>query len=212
MEYDGLLFDLDGTLWDATENIRISWNIALQEFEDLKDRNITKEELQSVMGLPMDEIVARLFPDLPKEMQIQVLNRCCEFENKYLSEHGGVLYPMLRVTLDLLYKKYKLFIVSNGQSGYIQSFLTAHKLTKYFTDFQNWGDNKVSKGENIKLVMERNNIKKAAYIGDTSGDADAASSAGIDFIYARYGFGEVKEYVYAIDDFMDLAEIRVNNL
>ena len=32
MKYDGLLFDLDGTLWDATENIRTSWNIAIKDF------------------------------------------------------------------------------------------------------------------------------------------------------------------------------------
>lgn len=207
MKYDGLLFDLDGTLWDATENIRISWNIAIQEFDELKNRSISDEELQNVMGLPMDEIAERLFSELPKEMQLKVLDKCCEVENKYLAEHGGILYPMLNATLAMLCKKCKLFIVSNGQAGYIQSFLKAHKLDKYFTDFQNWGDNKVPKGENIKLVIERNNIKKAAYIGDTAGDAEAARAAGIDFIYARYGFGTVTEYAYAINEFMDLAEL-----
>lgn len=207
MKYDGLLFDLDGTLWDATENITMSWNIAIQEFDQLKNRNISAEELQSVMGLPMDEIAEKLFSELPKEMQLKVLDKCCEVENKYLAQHGGTLYPMLNATLAMLYKKCKLCIVSNGQAGYIQSFLKAHKLERYFTDIQNWGDNKVSKGENIKLVIHRNNIKKAAYIGDTAGDAAAANMAGIDFIYARYGFGDVKEYAYAINEFMDLAEL-----
>ena len=54
MMYDALLFDLDGTMWDATENIRISWEMAARTFDGLEDRVITKEELQSVMGLPMD--------------------------------------------------------------------------------------------------------------------------------------------------------------
>ena len=58
MKYDGLLFDLDGTMWDATENIRLSWNIAIKKFDELKNREITTEELQGVMGLPMDEIVS----------------------------------------------------------------------------------------------------------------------------------------------------------
>lgn len=44
-------------------------------------------------------------------------------------------------------------------------------MNPYFTDVQNWGDNPVPKGENIKLVMERNNIHNAVYIGDTVGDA-----------------------------------------
>ncbi|MDD6293931.1 MAG: HAD family hydrolase, partial [Eubacteriales bacterium] len=51
---------------------------------------------------------------------------------------------------------------------------------------------------------ERNNIKNAAYVGDTQGDANAAKIAGIDFIYAEYGFGNVEEYTFAIKKFKDL--------
>lgn len=204
MKYDGLLFDLDGTMWDATENIRLSWNIAIKKFDELKNREITTEELQSVMGLPMDEIVKRFFPEFSKEKQLEILEECCQAENEYLMEHGGILYPMLEDTLKQLSEKYKLCIVSNGQAGYIQTFLNAHNLSKYFTDYQNWGDNKVPKGENIKLVIERNEIKHAAYVGDTLGDAKAAKFAGIDFIYARYGFGTVDEFDYVIDEIKQL--------
>lgn len=204
MKYDGLLFDLDGTMWDATENIRISWNIAIKKFDELKDREITLEELQAVMGNSMDKIVETFFPELSKEKQSEVLKVCCQAENDYMMEHGGILYPMLEDTLEKLSKNHKLCIVSNGQAGYIQTFLHAHKLSKYFTDYQNWGDNQVSKGENIKIVVERNQIKNAAYVGDTQGDAQAAKEAGIDFIYARYGFGNVEEYDYVIDEFKQL--------
>lgn len=207
MNYDGLLFDLDGTLWNATKNIRTSWNIAVKEFNELKNRNITSEELQNVMGLPMDEIAQRLFPNLSADMQKTVLERCCEVENEYLTEKGGILYPMVENTLAELSKNHKLFIVSNGQAGYIQTFLTAHNMEQYFTDFQNWGDNQVPKGENINIVIKRNNLKQCAYIGDTLGDANAAKLAGIDFIYARYGFGNVDEFSYAIDEFKELLDI-----
>ncbi|MCI8409644.1 MAG: HAD family hydrolase [Lachnospiraceae bacterium] len=205
MKYDGLLFDLDGTMWDATENIRLSWNIAIKKFDELKNREITIEELQGVMGLPMDEIVKKFFPEFSREKQLEILEECCQVENEYLMEHGGILYPMLENTLKQLSKNHKLCIVSNGQAGYIQTFLHAHKLSRYFTDYQNWGDNQVSKGENIKIVMERNQIKKAAYVGDTQGDAKAAKEAGIDFIFARYGFGNVEEYDYIIDEFKQLS-------
>lgn len=204
MNYEALLFDLDGTMWDATEQIRESWNLAIKDFPELENRVITKEDLQRVMGLPMDEIAAKLFPELSVERQLEVLEACCQVENAYLTEHGGVLFPKLEETLEQLSKKYKLMIVSNGQAGYIQAFLNAHHLGKYFTDVQNWGDNQVPKGENIKVVMERNGISRAAYVGDTQGDANAAKLAGIDFIYARYGFGNVLEYEKAIDEFGEL--------
>lgn len=206
-KYDALLFDLDGTMWDATENIRISWNMAIKNNSKLSGKIISKEELESVMGLPMDDIAAKLFPELEKKEQLSVLDECCRVENEYLAKAGGILYPKLEETLEKLSKKYKLCIVSNGQSGYIQTFLSAHKLEKYFSDYQNWGDNKVNKSENIKLVIKRNGIANAAYVGDTLGDSKAANDAGIDFIYARYGFGNVSNYDYVIDDFSQLLDI-----
>ena len=36
MKYDGILFDLDGTLWDATEAIRVSWAMALESAPDVE--------------------------------------------------------------------------------------------------------------------------------------------------------------------------------
>ena len=52
--------------------------------------------------------------------------------------------------------------------------------------------------------MQRNNIKKAIYVGDTEGDREAAKKANIPFIYASYGFGEVSDYDYKIDSISDL--------
>lgn len=38
-------------------------------------------------------------------------------------------------------------------------FFKAHKLDKYFTDYECPGRTGLSKGENNKLVIERNNLK-----------------------------------------------------
>ncbi|MBQ9232795.1 MAG: HAD family hydrolase [Lachnospiraceae bacterium] len=209
MKYEAIMFDLDGTLWNATDNIIKAWDKAIGEFDELKDRQISEKELQSVFGMPMDTITDILFPELSKERQDEVMQRCCEVENDYLNEHGGVLYPGLLDTLKKLCETHKLFIVSNGQAGYIESFLNSQDLWDYFTDIRNWGDNPVSKGENIKLVMEKNNIKSAVYVGDTKGDADSAAYAGIDFIFASYGFGDVKDYTYSIDSITGLLDIEL---
>ena len=79
-------------------------------------------------------------------------------------------------------QKTDLYIVSNCQSGYIESFIKAHKMEEYFDDIQCWGDNMVPKGENNKLIMQRNGITRAVYVGDTSGDEQSARVAGIPFV------------------------------
>ena len=49
------------------------------------------------------------------------------------------------------------------------------------------------KSENIKLIVERNNLQNPVYVGDTQWDCDAATAAGVPFIFAAYGFGKVTD-------------------
>lgn len=69
-EYDSLIFDLDGTLWDATEGIRQSWNHILEHNDKVKRDPISVEELGSCMGLVMYDIAAKLFPAVEKKSEI----------------------------------------------------------------------------------------------------------------------------------------------
>ncbi|MDE7279616.1 MAG: HAD hydrolase-like protein, partial [Oscillospiraceae bacterium] len=96
------------------------------------------------------------------------------------------------------------FIVSNCQSGYIETFLEYHKLGKYFADFECPGGTGFAKAENIRIVMERNGLEKAVYVGDTQGDLDASDSAGIPFIHAAYGFGNVDRNVPEAQSFSEV--------
>ena len=197
---DSLIFDLDGTLWDLRESVRVSWNAALKPFKEV-DKEITSDDLKRTMGLQIEEIGERLFPDLSAELRKEIMDRCIEIENDYIEEHGGILYDNLEEVLKELSEKYKLFIVSNCQEGYIEAFYKYHKLEHYFVDFENPGRTGLSKGENIKLVIERNNLKSPVYVGDTDGDEKAAEYAGIPFVYASYGFGEVEKFDYKIEKF-----------
>lgn len=106
-----------------------------------------------------------------------------------------------------LKKSYRLFVVSNCQQGYIESFIKAHRLAKCFDDIECWGNNLLPKGENNKLIMERNHVTRAVYVGDTAGDEESARVAGIPFIYAEYGFGEAKAPDYRLEAFAQLPEL-----
>lgn len=208
MNHDSIIFDLDGTLWDSAAGICGTWREVMQEYPQIKS-TVTVEKLHSCMGLPLDEIGRRLFPELDEALQKELMDKCCEMENRYLAVHGGVLYPDLEGVLRRLSEKYRLFIVSNCQTGYIESFFEAHGTGKYFEDIECHGGTGLSKGENNKLIIERNGLKSPVYVGDTQGDADSAEFAGIPFVYAAYGFGSVKKYDYIINTIGDIEKLSL---
>lgn len=187
---DSIIFDLDGTLWDSRKTVVEAWNRVLERhYKELP--KVSVEDFKRVMGLPMEEIAQQLFPNLPLETSRTLLAKCEKEENTLIRERGGVLYTGLEAVLTALGQKYDLFIVSNCQAGYIESFYAYHRLGNYFTDEENPGRTGLSKGENIQLVMERNKLREPVYVGDTAGDQTAATFAEIPFIFAAYGFGKV---------------------
>lgn len=206
MDIDSIIFDLDGTLWDSSKTVAQSWTQVVQGSPYGKGK-ITEEDLSKTMGLQIQEIAAILFDYLDEEKQMELILACCQQEQDDLLRNGGILYPQLEETLLALSKKFRLFIVSNCQEGYIETFYAFHKLEKYFLDFENPGRTGLSKGENIQLIMERNHIKKAVYVGDTQGDMLSAKFAGIPFVFASYGFGKPGEYDYIIEKPIDLLHI-----
>ncbi|MGL5695019.1 MAG: HAD family hydrolase [Peptostreptococcaceae bacterium] len=205
-EIDSIIFDLDGTLWDSTEAIAKCWSSVLSKYDYGKEE-IMVDELKGYMGLQLDEIGRRMLPDLNQELREQLLNECGKLENQYLIKHGAILYEKLEETLRKLSDKYKLFIVSNCQNGYIETFLEFYSLNKYFEDFECPGRTNLSKAENIDLVIKRNKLKHPIYVGDTHLDGESARKAGIPFIFAKYGFGDTSEYNHVINKFEDLINI-----
>ena len=167
---------------------------------------MTKEKAAQLIGKTMEDIGKILFPEFSAEIRNAIVDEFGEEEVKYLSENGAVLYEGLEEILNTLSQQYKLYIVSNCQDGYVPAFLHAHRLERYFADIEMSGRTGLDKGNNIKLIMKRNNIESAVYIGDTDGDKKAAHFAGIPFIYAKYGFGKVKSSDAVITDIRELPE------
>lgn len=200
-----IIFDLDGTLWDSTGCACAIWNRVLEKHQNISFR-MTKEKAAYLMGKTMDDIGKILFQELHNEARCAIIDEFGEEEVKYLRENGAILYEGLEEILRELCPKYKLYIVSNCQDGYVPAFLHAHKLEKYFADIEMSGRTGLDKGNNIKIIMERNKIKSAVYIGDTDGDEKAARFAEIPFIYAEYGFGKATSPAAIIKDIRELPE------
>lgn len=207
MTEKGILFDMDGTLWDASEQVTAAWNITLAKNFDIGNHHVTVAQMQSLMGKTMTDIFGVLLPDADEKHRIAIAKECCEEENSYLQSHGAVLYPGVAETLRQLSLSYRLFIVSNCQDGYIEAFLAYYGFGSLFADTECFGRTGKTKKDNIRLLLERNHLKQAVYVGDTQLDFESAQYAGLPFIHASYGYGEVKEAAHSINGFSELAEI-----
>lgn len=209
----GIIFDMDGTIWDSSFNVAKSWDIKVKEFGYVNEA-VTQDDIKSVMGKTMDVIADILFPYAEEGEPRNSLRKACEdYENEYLRENGGDLYPEVFETLEKLKNMgYNLYIVSNCQAGYIEAFLDYFGIDlnsedPLISDIECYGNNFLSKGENIKLVVERNKLDKATYVGDIQSDYDSTMEAGLPFIHAAYGFGTINTETAKINTFAELSEV-----
>ncbi len=202
---DGLILDVDGTLWDSTGIVARAWTQAVRD-SGFPDFEVTADGLKRLFGKTMEVIAEEMLPWLAKEKRESIMERCCEYEHRALEEDEcRICYPGVTDTIRQLSKRLPVFIVSNCQSGYIELFLEKTGLGEYVTDIECYGNTKCGKGENIRMVAERNHLQNPVYVGDTKGDLSAAKEAGVSFIYVSYGFGDVENAETEISCFSDLA-------
>lgn len=206
IQADSIIFDLDGTLWDSTATVARAWQSAIEQVNFVEEK-ITQARVQSITGLQYDLIFQTLFPELSEQERNTLKKLCATEELEHMKKYGGRLYEGLEETLRYLKEKYRLFIVSNCQSGYIEAFLEHHQLGSYFEDFACYGDARKPKAENIREVISRNNLQAPVYIGDTQGDCDGSKTNNIPFIFATYGFGTADMQDARIDKITDLKQL-----
>ncbi|HTI57479.1 HAD family hydrolase [Mucilaginibacter sp.] len=206
IQTDGLIFDLDGTLWDASEACTVAWNLALTE-AGVSSRVLTADNIRSYSGIKIDQLFEEHLTFIPKEKQGDVFTAFKQHEPALMRSRGGALFPGVRETLDELKKSYRLFIVSNCMAGYIEDFIEFCQLDGTFTDFESSGNTGMPKSENVKMIVERNGLKSPVYIGDTLWDQQAAIAAGVPFVWAEYGFGKADRPEYAINNFFELSSL-----
>ena len=200
---DSIGFDLDGTLWNSVAQVTQAYNI-IRDQERLP--HVTEAQVAGIMGKLFEGVAADLNPGLPLEQSLELHRKECDFENVYLLDHPGTLYPGVAETLQSLAKHYKLFLVSNCQDGYEIPFLSLPGLEGLFCDRETAGRTGLSKAENIKLVCSRSGLRHPLYVGDTAGDMAAAREAGIPFVHAAYGFGSVPAGTPAVDSISELIQ------
>jgi len=201
---DSLIFDMDGTLWDAVDTYAQSWNDVFGELGI--DITVKPGNLAKMVGWEGKKVIAEIMPDFDDEKRHEIYALVNAKRHELLPACGGVLYDGVKEGLHCLSQKYPLFILSNCAKGIIRLFIDWAGIDKHITDEIAYGINFMPKHHNIKLLADKYNLKSPVYIGDTSGDGEQSRLAGIPFVFMTYGFGETDDYDLKFDDFKSFTD------
>lgn len=201
-----LLFDMDGTLWNAVSSYATVWNTTFREL-GVRRPPVTEEELIALMGQRLEDFIGKLVP--PDQDRPGLLDAVFANEQRLMPELGGVLYDGVRVTLARLSQRLPLFMVSNCGADGLNNFLNYTDLHAFFKDSITAGETGRPKSDNIRTLVTRYGLRDAYYVGDTITDARSAREAGTGMIWCRYGFGSVPPdmYDYVIDSFPAILDV-----
>ncbi len=201
---DSLIFDMDGTLWDAVDSYAVIWDRTFDQC-GIRRTPVTRGELMAQMGRHLEDIVDALAPSLPDREGF--LARLDANEHSMMPVLGGRFYPEVRETIAAVAPGRHLFMVSNCGSHGLENFINLAGIRPYITEALSHGGTGRDKAANIADLITRYNLRSPYYVGDTQGDADAAHRAGAGMIFCSYGFGHVAEPDMTIACFKQLKEL-----
>jgi phosphoglycolate phosphatase len=205
---DSLIFDMDGTLWDAVDTYAHSWNVMFEELGI--DKTINREQLAGMVGWEGKKVIEVILPEFEPEERLEIYAQVNEKRKILIPQMGGILYDGVVEGLEALAKKYQLFILSNCAKGVIRQFINWSGIDQYITDEIAYGINYMPKNHNIKLLVDKYDLKNPYYVGDTAGDGEQSRIAGIPYVFVSYGFGETDDYDLKFNDFPSLTNYFVN--
>lgn len=198
---DALIFDMDGTLWDAIDTYATIWNMAFERHGI--EQRITREALLSHIGTPIDDIMRRFANEEDVE---PLLATIATLVPTALPQLGGKLYEGVQEGMARLARHYKLFMLSNCDELELPIFVRYAGIESHITDTIAYGNTRLRKAENMALLAERYHLQRPVYVGDTDGDCQEAHRSGVPFAWVSYGFGTTRDYDMRFDSFTQLVD------
>lgn len=201
---DALIFDMDGTLWDAVDSYCAVWNACFRMFG--VSRVVTRDELLACMGLPLSEIYTRLCGETPSVSYELFLPAVEKAEAEMMPVLGGRPYPGVKESIGLLSGKYRIFLLSNCGKNGLRDMMDWLGIGPYVTEAVTFGETGKEKSENMKILKAKYGLVQPVYVGDTEGDCRQTHVAELPFVHAAYGFGCCTDADLSFDSFMKLTE------
>ena len=88
MEFESLIFDIDGTLWDTRAMVAEGYNEQL-ESEGLGHLAVRVEDLTPLFGKVAEDLANVLFAALPQPERMPLMVRCMDHERRAAPDRAG---------------------------------------------------------------------------------------------------------------------------
>ena len=189
LNYDAVIFDLDGTLTDSRPGIFACTEYALKKM----GLPVPPEDtLRRFLGPPLAESYTK-YCGMTEEQAAYATEL---YRERYIpiGWKENSVYPRIRALLSALRERGAYLAVATGKPEHTSiDILRYFELLQYFDAVAGPtpGELHADKGTLIRRVLPEG--RKAVMIGDIAGDIKGAHDAGIDSIAALYGYGEKNE-------------------
>ena len=189
----GVIFDIDGTLFDTGEGIKSCVRHAVKEV-GMPPVDEAKLDLFIGPSLFHSFTVTAGFSEQTAEAAIEAYRKIYSQEGIFLSSPYCGVSEMIEI---LASEKYVLSVASSKPLVMVEKLLEHSGLRKYFArvcapDYARRGSDKA------KLVRAACADENIVMVGDTHFDIDGAHGAGIKALGVTYGYGKV-ETLFAAD-------------
>ena len=189
-----IIFDLDGTLLDTLDDLRMSVNFALSQFH-YPERS--REQVRKDIGNGVAKLIER---SIPMGISSRNYEKCLEiFKNSYAKNYNINTRPYegcFELLSKLKEEGYIVTVATNKIIDVAKELLDCH-YHGIFNYIQ--GDAKGMKKkpdpQMIDEITRHYGVSKdeVLYIGDTNVDEETALNAKVDYILVTYGYRTIEE-------------------
>ncbi|WP_459502596.1 HAD family hydrolase [Bacillus sp. C1] len=208
-----LIFDMDGTLFQTDKILEISLDDTFNHLRSLNlwDTVTPIDKYREIMGVPLPKVWEALLPDHSNEVRKQTDTYFLERLVENIRSGKGALYPNVKEVFNYLKENNcSIYIASNGLTEYLQAIVSYYNLDHWVTETCSIEQiQTLDKGDLVKTIIQKYDIKKAAVVGDRLSDINAAKDNGLVAIGCNFDFAQEDELVQADFVINDLMELKM---
>ena len=191
MNYETLIFDLDGTISDPKEGILKSINFALEHFSF---ETIGEQQIDHFIGPPLDLTFSSLTQSTDQKL---IHDLVAKYRERYadIGYAENFLYDGITTTLLKLHenKNYRLGLCTSKRVDFAEQILTMFGLRELFS-FLSGGEIGVHKWQQLQQLREDKTIDtNSIMIGDRDVDLIAAHRNQLPSAAVLWGYGSITE-------------------